>query len=70
MPNGLSNYITKEVFPRFGYKVPKGINTKTARRQMIQEGFKYSVYKKGIYVDGHERINVVKYCTDVYIPTL
>ncbi len=70
MPNGLSNYITKEVFPYFRYKVPKGINTKTACQQMIQEGFKYSVYKKGIYVDSYKRIDVIKYYTNVYIPTL
>ena len=70
MPNGLSKYVTEEIFPRFGTKVQGGIKPRTARRWMLREGFRYTKHQKGVYVDGHERPDVVEYRQKVFIPTI
>ena len=38
------------------------IRARTARRWMKKMGFSYDEVKKGVYVDGHEREDVVRYC--------
>jgi len=70
MPKGLSKYVTEEIFPRFGTKVQGGIKPRTARRWMYREGFRYMKHQKGIYVDGHERPDVVEYRQKVFIPAI
>lgn len=70
MPNGLSKYVTEEIFPRFGTKIQGGIKPRTARRWMYREGFRYVKHQKGIYVDGHERPDVVEYRQKVFIPAI
>ncbi|KAK4704019.1 hypothetical protein P7C70_g2193, partial [Phenoliferia sp. Uapishka_3] len=70
MPVGLKRYIEEELFPRFGVKVRGGVSLSTARRWMRREGFTYKRYAKGVYVDGHERADVVKHRQEVFIPTL
>ena len=70
MPNGLSKYVTEEIFPRFGTKVQGGVKPRTARRWMHSEGFRYMKHKKGIYVDGHERPDVAEYRQKVFIPAI
>ena len=34
---------------------------RTSRRWMHQVGYKYGVWKKGVFIDGHERNDVVRY---------
>ena len=44
-------------------EMPKGLSyqgSRTARRWMYREGFRYMKHQKGIYVDGHERPGVAK----------
>jgi hypothetical protein len=70
MPNGLSKYVTEEIFPRFGTKVQGGIKPCTARRWMLREGFRCMRHQKGVYVDGHERPDVAEYRQKVFIPAI
>lgn len=52
-------------------EVPKlTYSTSTVRRWMKRRGFRFSHTKKGMYVDGHEREDVVKYRQDDYLPSL
>jgi hypothetical protein len=50
--------------------VPKSnrIRARTARRWLEKLGFKYGTVRKGVYIDGHERPDVVSYRKDVFIP--
>ena len=61
MPHKLTEYINKTLFPRIGVKTKGGIHINSARHWMKREGFRYTTYKKGMYVDGHEREDVVAY---------
>jgi len=38
----------------------KGIRARTARRWLAKLGFHWTEVKKGVYVDGHERVDVVE----------
>jgi len=44
------------------------IRARTARRWMKKMGFAYSTVQKGVYIDGHERQNVVEYRQSTFIP--
>jgi hypothetical protein len=68
MPNRLSKYVTEEIFPRFGTRIQGGIKPRTAQRWTRREGFRYMKHQKGIYVDGHERPDVVEYRQKVLSP--
>ena len=70
MPQGLKKYMELELFPRIHMKVGKGISLSTARRWLQCEGFKYTVHKKAIYYDGHDRPDVVKYRQEEFLPAM
>jgi hypothetical protein len=42
----------------------------TAWRWLHKEGFKYINHKKGLYFDGHDRDDVVKYCQEHFLPAM
>jgi hypothetical protein len=70
MPKGLKKYMELELFPRIQMKVGKGISLSTARRWLQKEGFWYISYKKGLYFDGHDRPDVVKYRQEEFLPIM
>ena len=70
MPNGLARYVSKELLPDMGLKIKGGISRRTAVRWLRSEGFRYVKHAKGVYIDGHEREDVVEYRQNSYIPTL
>jgi hypothetical protein len=70
MPTGLKKYLELELFPRIQVKVSRGISLRTARRWLHKEGFKYTVHKKALYFDGHEREDVIAYRQNVFLPLM
>lgn len=55
------NYVaTPEVQQRLGVKA-RGIHVRTARRWLHKLSWRYQQKKKGMYIDGHEREDVVEY---------
>ncbi|KAF8543086.1 hypothetical protein BDD12DRAFT_933621 [Trichophaea hybrida] len=44
------------------------VRARTARRWLKKMGLVHGRYTKGVYVDGHERTDVVEYRTKVFIP--
>jgi hypothetical protein len=70
MPAGLKKYLELELFPHIEIKVSKGISLRTARRWLHSEGFKYTAHKKGLYFDGHECEDVIKYRQNVFLPLM
>ncbi|KZT32519.1 hypothetical protein SISSUDRAFT_1072510 [Sistotremastrum suecicum HHB10207 ss-3] len=55
-----------EVLQRWG--LTKAISPRTALRWLAAMKYQYGKEKKGMYLDGHEREDVVKYRQDVFIP--
>src|SRR3989440_2823372 len=61
-PGNLKLYIEGTVFPKLTGHIKKDtISEKTCRNYMYLWGYKYDERKKGVYYDGHERPDVVKY---------
>ncbi|KAI0315638.1 hypothetical protein OF83DRAFT_1173634 [Amylostereum chailletii] len=63
IPQGLKTYLEKVLLPRIHHKTatPADISIHTACRFLHREGFRYTEYKKALYFDGHERLDVVHY---------
>jgi hypothetical protein len=61
MLKGLKKYMELELFPRVHMKVGRGISLNSARCWLRKEGFKFISHQKGLYFDGHNRPDVVKY---------
>lgn len=54
---------------KFRYGLTNGISRETAMRWMSERlGFRYGVPKRGLYIDGHEREDVVEYRQNVFLP--
>jgi hypothetical protein len=70
MPRGLKKYLELELFPRIHMKVGKGISLSTARRWLQEEGFEYTVHKKAIFYDGHDRPDVLEYRQEKFLPAM
>lgn len=58
------------LFPKLGIVVPNPICERTARRWLIKLGYRRTVYRKGVYVDGHERPDVVKFRNETFLPKM
>jgi hypothetical protein len=60
-PDKLKRHLEEEIFPKMDPSKILTISSETARKWMHQMGWRHQIYKKGIYIDGHEREDVVAY---------
>ncbi|KAJ3758861.1 hypothetical protein EV360DRAFT_18798, partial [Lentinula raphanica] len=60
-PRILCHQVNETIFPQLDIMPKQPISLHTARRWLIKMGWSYSVVKKGVYMDGHEREDVVRY---------
>ncbi|KAJ7061623.1 hypothetical protein C8F01DRAFT_1286424 [Mycena amicta] len=59
---------TPEMLERMGRTKP--VSVFTARRWLKKMGYRWKKRPRGLYVDGHERDDVVKYRQNVFVPTM
>ena len=57
----VKNYVEQQIIPQLGIKSVQQISLRTSRRWLHKLGFHYKRYLKGVYIDGHERPDVVAY---------
>ncbi|EDR04366.1 uncharacterized protein LACBIDRAFT_330618 [Laccaria bicolor S238N-H82] len=69
-PKKLQVAVNTVILPALDITPKKPIGTRTARRWLIKLGWRYTQVKKGVYMDGHERDDVVKYRQDVFLPLM
>lgn len=69
-PRSLQRQVNDVIFPEHGIKPEKPLSIRTARRWLIKLGWRHSMIKKGVYMDGHERADVVQYRTHVFLPLM
>ncbi|KAF9455258.1 hypothetical protein BDZ94DRAFT_1115182, partial [Collybia nuda] len=62
--------INSEILASLDIVPKKPICERTARRWLVRLGYRRTLIKKGIYMDGHNRPDVVKYRDDVYLPRM
>ena len=70
MAQGLKRYMEYELFPQIHLKVGKGILLSTAHQWMHNKGFRYILYVKGLYYDGHDCPDVVEYQQKHFLPMI
>ena len=69
-PRALQHAVNTTIFPQLGITPKQPISERTARRWLIKLGWRRTVVRKGVYMDGHERDDVVKYRKDIFLPMM
>lgn len=69
-PQKFCDGLNSEILPGLNIAVKKPICTRTAVRWLIKLGWRKTVLKKGVYMDGHERADVVHYRQFKYLPRI
>jgi len=69
-PHALQNALHSTIFPELGIIPKQPISERTARRWLIKLGWRHTIIRKGVYMDGHEREDVVKYRNEVFLPEM
>jgi hypothetical protein len=60
-PRRLQHALNGTIFPELNINLTNPISEHTARRWLIKLGWRRTVVRKGVYMDGHERDDVVEY---------
>ena len=58
------------ILPSLGIATKKPLCERTARRWLVKLGWQRTRVKKGVYMDGHERPDVVKYREEIFLPAM
>ena len=69
-PKALQRALNTTIFPQLNITPKKPFCDRTARRWLIKLGWRQTVVRKGVYMDGHERDDVVKYRQEVFLPAI
>jgi hypothetical protein len=69
-PSALQKHINNVIFPELNIKPKKPLTVRTARRWLIKLGWRHTLVKKGVYMDGHERADVVQYRNNEFLPLM
>jgi hypothetical protein len=69
-PRKFQHAINQEILPALSITLKQPFCERTARRWMLRLGWRLMTLKKGVYVDRHEREDVVKYRNDVFLPAM
>ncbi|KAJ7573601.1 hypothetical protein C8J56DRAFT_903250 [Mycena floridula] len=69
-PYALQKQVNGSIFPELAIKPKSPLSLRTARHWLIKLGWTHTLIKKGVYMDGHERADVVLYHNDVFLPMM
>jgi len=58
------------ILPSLSIYPSKPLCKRTARRWLVKLGWRRTKIKKGVYVDGHEHVDVVSYCQNDFLPKM
>ena len=69
-PRKLCRAVNEIIFPELGITPKNPIGEQTARRWLIKLGWRRTQVRRGVYMDGHEREDVVEYRNKIFLPKL
>lgn len=69
-PRALVKHINGVIFPELSITPKKPLSERTGQRWLLKMGWRHSLVKKGVYMDGHERADVVKYRDEEFLPLM
>jgi hypothetical protein len=67
-PRRFQHALNSEILPTIGVMLKKPLCERTARRWLIKLGWRLIRIQKGVYMDGHEWEDVMKYRNEVFLP--
>ena len=65
-----ANGLNDSILPSLNISLTKPLCERTARRWLVKLGWTKQTLRKGVYMDGHERSDVVKYREEVFLPKM
>jgi hypothetical protein len=69
-PKKFHRALNKRILPSLGFTVRDGLSERTARQWLLSLGWRRTRVKKGVYMDGHERPDVVEYRNSEFLPLM
>jgi hypothetical protein len=69
-PRRFQHALNTEILPTINIMMNRPLCERTARRWLLKLGWHLRALKKGIYMDGHEREDVMKYRNEVFLPAM
>ena len=69
-PRKFQHALNNEILPALSITLKRPLCERTARRWLLKLGWRLTMLKKGVYMDGHEREDVVKYRNEVFLPAI
>ncbi|KAF9254123.1 hypothetical protein L218DRAFT_1055222, partial [Marasmius fiardii PR-910] len=67
-PKAFQQALINNIFPQLN--IDKSLSIRTAHHWLIRLGWRLTQLWKGVYMDGHEREDVVKYRNEVFLPIM
>ena len=62
--------LNEQILPSLGFALKDGLSERMAQQWLVSLGWRHTRVKKGVYMDGHERPDVVEYQNDVFLPLM
>ena len=69
-PRRLQQALNEVILPDLNIILKSPLSERTSRRWLIKLGWRRTVVRKGVYMDGHEREDVVKYRNEIFLPAM
>jgi len=69
-PRRFQHALNSQILPSLDVSLKKPLCERTARRWLIKLGWRHTRIWKGVYLDGHEREDVVKYRNEEFMPRM
>jgi hypothetical protein len=69
-PKWFHHSLNTEILPTLGYPPVKTLLECTARQWLIKLGWQCTMLKKGVYMDGHKRPDVINYQLNSFLPLM
>jgi len=69
-PRRFQHALNGQILPSLNIALKKPLCERTARRWLIKLGWRMTRIRKGVYLDGHEREDVVKYRNEEFLPRM
>jgi hypothetical protein len=66
-PQKFHHSLTKDILPTLRFPIKDRLSEHTAQRWLISLGWRWTRVKKGVYMDGHKRLDIVEYQNNVFL---
>jgi len=69
-PKEFHRTLNEWILPSLGFALKNGLSERTARQWLVLLGWRHTRVKKGVYMDSHERPDIVKYRNNIFLPLM